>query len=361
MTIDGRPSATGGAVTTPMWRGALAPLLTVLALAVGVALTWYNASSLLLLFSGILVATFFDACTRGLARLVPIARIWRFALVGVVLGVVAALAIAWGITHLPKQARSVIRVIDSQIEVLQSHLTPYGIDLFGPEGREDLLRLIADPGRLFGHVHQAAAGAYTVTINTIVIVFLGLFFAANPSAYREGILGLLPISWRSRVRGVMDEMGRVLRSWLLGQLVRNSILGLTMWAALYFLGLPGAPLLGLMAGVANFIPYLGSLIAAVAVALVAMPLGPPTLVWAMVTYFSIQTIEGYVSAPLIQREAVNVPPAWTLLSIVIFGAMFGVMGVALAAPLLAVGRVAVQRLYVEGWLQDRQGAAGSDH
>ena len=138
MTIDGRPSATGGAVTTPMWRGALAPLLTVLALAVGVALTWYNASSLLLLFSGILVATFFDACTRGLARLVPIARIWRFALVGVVLGVVAALAIAWGITHLPKQARSVIRVIDSQIEVLQSHLTPYGIDLFGPEGREDL-------------------------------------------------------------------------------------------------------------------------------------------------------------------------------------------------------------------------------
>jgi predicted PurR-regulated permease PerM len=74
----------------------------------------------------------------------------------------------------------------------------------------------------------------------------------------------------------------------------------------------------------------------------------------VVIYFSIQTIEGYVSAPLIQRGAVNILPACTLFAIVVFGATFGVMGVALAAPLLAVGRAAVQRLYVDDWLQDRQ-------
>jgi predicted PurR-regulated permease PerM len=355
MTTDGRSSATTDATSTSTWRSVLGPLLIFLAIAVGLALTWFNALSLLLLFAGILFAAFLDACTRGLDRFVPVARVWRFALVALALACISALAFAWGIARLPEQARGLMRVMDAQIEVLQGHLTPFGIDLFGPDGRQDLSQLIADPGRLFGHVHRAVSGAYAVGINAIVIVCLGMFFAANPNGYREGALILLPVSWRARVREVMDEMGLTLRNWLLGQVVRSSILAVSLGIALHLLGLPGASLLGLQAGVANFIPYLGPLIAAGPVALVAMPLGPSTLVWAIVIYFSIQTIEGFVFAPLIQRQAVNLPPAWTLLSIVIFGAMFGAMGIALATPLLAVGRIAVLRLYVEDWLQNRQG------
>ena len=346
MTTEGRSSATTGVI--------------VLAIAAGLALTWYNVSSLLLLFAGILFAAFLDACIRGLGRFLPIARAGRFALVALVLACLSALAIAWGIAHLPEQARGLIRVMDAQIDILQGHLTPYGIDLFGPDGRQDLSQLIVDPGILFGHVHRAVSGAYAVAINAIVIVCLGMFFAASPGGYRDGTLTLLPVPWRARVRGVMDEMGLTLRNWLLGQLVRSAVLAVTLGIAFHLLGLPGASLLGLQAGVANFIPYLGPLLAAGPVALVAMPLGPSTLVWAMVIYFSLQTIEGFVLAPLIQRQAVNVPPAWTLLAIVIFGAMFGAMGIALATPLLAVGRIAVLRLYVEDWLQDRAGIKGAD-
>ncbi|MEA2844978.1 MAG: hypothetical protein QOG78_259, partial [Rhodospirillaceae bacterium] len=158
---------------------------------------------------------------------------------------------------------------------------------------------------------------------------------------------------RARVREVMNEMGQMLRSWLLGQLVRSAVVAIVLAIALHLLGLPGAPLLGLQAGVANFIPYLGPLIAALPIALVAMPLGLSTLAWVLVIYFAIQTIEGFVIAPLIQKGSVNVAPAWTLFAIVIFGALFGALGVALAAPLLAVGRIAVLRFYVEDWLKDR--------
>ena len=84
-----------------------------------------------------------------------------------------------------------------------------------------------------------------------------------------------------------------------------------------------------------------------------MPLGLPTLAWVMAIYFAIQTIEGFVIAPLIQKGSVNVAPAWTLFALVIFGALFGALGIALAAPLLAVGRIAVLRFYVEDWLKDR--------
>ena len=105
---------------------------------------------------------------------------------------------------------------------------------------------------------------------------------------------------------------------------------------------------------ANFIPYLGPLIAALPVALVAMPLGLSTAgLGDGDLLLRSRRIEGFVVAPLIQKGAVNVPPAWTLFAIVILGAMFGAMGVALAAPLLAIGRIAVLRFYVEDWLNDR--------
>ena len=125
------------------------------------------------------------------------------------------------------------------------------------------------------------------------------------------------------------------------------------FALLKLSGVPGPLLLGLQAGVANFVPYLGPLLAAFPIALVAMPLGLPTLIWVMIIYFVIQTIEGFMLAPLIQKGAVNVAPAWTLFSIVVFGALFGAMGIALAAPLVAVGRIAILRFYVEDWIGDR--------
>jgi predicted PurR-regulated permease PerM len=340
---------TGGTV----WGRVLALPLTVLAIAVGLALVLYTAPSLLLLFAGILFATLLDACMRGLGHILPVAWAWRFALVTLGLASLAALAIGWGIVRFPAQVQMLMQVMDTQLGVLEGHLAAFGIDLFGPGGRQDLSNFIADPGRLFGHVQYAVSGAYAVGINTIVIVCLGLFFAGAPSAYREGVLILVPIAARARVREVMDEMGQVLRSWLLGQLVRSAIVAVVLAVTLHLLGLPGAPLLGLQAGVANFIPYLGPLIAALPIALVAMPLGLSTLAWVLVIYFAIQTIEGFVIAPLIQKGSVNVAPAWTLFAIVIFGALFGALGVALAAPLLAVGRIAVLRFYVEDWLKDR--------
>jgi predicted PurR-regulated permease PerM len=76
------------------------------------------------------------------------------------------------------------------------------------------------------------------------------------------------------------------------------------------------------------------------------------LIWAVGVYTVVQSIEGYVIGPLILRQAVEIPPAWTLVAIVLFGSLFGVMGIALAMPLLAVGRVAVLRFYVEDCLGD---------
>jgi predicted PurR-regulated permease PerM len=334
-------------------RRPLVSALIVLAVAAGLAVAWFYAASLLLLFAGILFAVFVDACTRGLAPLIPLSPTWRFGLVVLAFLSVAGFAIGWGLVRLPDQARLLLQVMNAQLDVLEHHLAAFGVDLFGPKGRQDLSHFIADPGRLFGHVQYAVSGAYVVVMNAIIIVCLGLFLAAHPGSYREGVLRLLPIGARPRVREVMDEMGGMLRSWLLGQLVRSGVVAVILWLVLQFLGVPGAPLLGLQAGAANFVPYLGPMIAALPVALAAMPLGLSSLAWVMGIYFCIQTVEGFVIAPLIQKGSVDIPPAWTLFAIVILGAMFGILGVALAAPLLAVGRIALLRFYVEDCLNDR--------
>jgi predicted PurR-regulated permease PerM len=340
------------------WYRVLALPMIVLAMAVGLVLVWFSAASLLLLFCGILFASLLDACTRALRGLVPLKRPWRYALVVLVLGSAAALAIAWSVGRLPAQAQMLVQLMEAQLDVLEHQLADFGIDLFGP-GRQELAQLLSDPGRLFGHVQYAVTGAYAIGMNTIIVVCLGLFFAAQPAAYREGMLSFVPLKARRRAREVMNEMGQVMRSWFLGQLVRSAVVALLLLPVFHFFGLPGAGLLSLQGGVATFVPYLGPLIAAFPIALVAMPLGLPTLAWVLVIYSIIQTVEGFVLAPLIQKGSVNVAPAWTLFAIVVLGAMFGALGVALAAPLLAVGRIAVLRFYVEDGLGDRQHLNGS--
>jgi predicted PurR-regulated permease PerM len=360
MTVEHRPAAPKPAPTgtAAAWRQIVALPLVVLAVAVGLSFVWYNASSLLLLFAGILFASLLDAFTRGLGLVSPWPRWVRYALVVLILGSAAVVVAAWGIVRLPGQVHALIDVMDAQITVLERELAGFGIELFGPDGRQSLAQFLSDPGRLFGHVQYAVSGAYAVLINTIVVVCLGLFFAGRPTAYREGALILVPPVARARVRAVMNEMGQLMRGWLLGQLLRSAGVAIMLAISFQLFGVPGAWLLGLQAGAANFIPYLGPLMAAFPVALVAMPLGLPTLAWVMIVYGTIQIIEGFVVAPLIQEGSVKLAPAWTLFAIVIFGAMFGALGIALAAPLLALARIAVLRFYVEDWLRDRADLSG---
>jgi predicted PurR-regulated permease PerM len=334
------------------WRDALAIGLILLGSAVGLFLVWATASSLLIIFAGVLLASFLDACARALEPIIPVGRVWRLTLVVLILVVLLAFGLVWGAGKLPEQTRLLARMMDTQLDVMHERLTAFGVDLFGPEGGRDFSHWIPDRGELLSHAQAAVGTASSFLANTVVILFLGLLFSFDPWVYREGIVLFVKPPYRARVREVLDEMGSVLRFWFMGQVVRIVLMAISVWLVLYILGLPGAFLLGVQAGLSNFIPYLGPIIAAIPIALVAMPFGPSMLIWAVVIYTIVQSVEGYVIGPLIQRHAVEIPPAWTLVAIVLFGSLFGVMGIALAMPVLAISRVAVLRFYVEDCLGD---------
>ncbi|MCA1384413.1 AI-2E family transporter [Bradyrhizobium sp. BRP23] len=339
----------------------LAISLTVLVVAVALFLVWQTVSSLLIVFAGVLFAAFLDAAARALAPVLPLSRVWRLTLVLLLLSALAGFGLAWGTGKLPEQTRVLLKVMDAQVDILQEHLLSYGVDLLGPEwGRDFAQWLFADQGRFLSHAQFLLGGASSLLTAVLVILFLGILFAFDPISYRDSVVVLVRQSYRARAREVMDEMGTVMRLWFVGQLIRIILMTLFVWLALYLIGLPGPFVLGLQAGLSNFIPYLGPIVAAIPIALVAMPLGASPLIWAVAVYTIIQSIEGYVIGPLIQRHAVETPPAWTLVAIVLLGALFGVMGIALAMPLVAVGRVAIIRLYVEDYLGDRIEPATTD-
>ena len=343
-------------IPEPIPRFTLAEALGVLAVVLGIFIVWRTSSSLLVIFAGILLASFIDSCALALGRIVPVGRVWRLSLVIVVMAGLMVIGAVSGARKLPEQAGLLIRVMDTQLDVLQQNLLAFGVDLFGPEGGRDFSRWFPDHDKLFGHAQSAVGTTASVLANTLVVLFLGLLFSFHPSAYRDGVVLLVRPSSRQRVAGVLDEMGDVLRSWLVGQLIRIVLMGVCVWLALYLLGIPGAFLLGAQAGASNFVPYLGPILAGIPIGLVAMPLGLSKMIWAVGIYTAIQSIEGYVIGPLIQRRTAQLSPAWTLVAIVLFGSLFGALGIALALPLFAVGRIAVLRLYVEDWLGDDRSA-----
>ena len=334
-------------------RGYLATGLALLAICVTLFLAWQTVSSLLIIFAGVLFAAFLDAAARAIKPVIQLGRISRMTLVLLLLAAASGLGLVWGAGKLPEQTRLLLKVMDTQFNLLQQHLLTYGVDLLGPEwGRDFTQWLFSDQRRFFSHAQLVLGGASSFLTGLLVVVFLGILFAFDPESHRDSLVLLAKSSYRPRIRAVMNEMGRVLRLWFVGQLVRIALMTVCVWVTLYLLGLPGPFVLGLQAGLSNFIPYLGPILAAIPIALVAMPLGGSLLIWAVAIYTIIQSIEGYVIGPLIQRQAVEIPPAWTLVAIVMLGAMFGVMGIALAMPLVAVGRVAILRFYVEDYLGD---------
>lgn len=151
----------------------------------------------------------------------------------------------------------------------------------------------------------------------------------------------------------MSEIGRTLGQWLMGKLLSMLIVGVLTATGLALLQVPLALLLGIVAGLLDFIPYVGPIMAGVPAVLIAFSEGPQLALYVLLLFAALQLAEGYLLLPLIERRTVALPPALTIGAQVLLGALFGFAGVALATPITAVLTVAIAMLYVEDVLGDR--------
>ncbi len=128
-------------------------------------------------------------------------------------------------------------------------------------------------------------------------------------------------------------------------------MGSTTALGLWLLGVPLAISVGVLSGLLAFIPYVGAIAGGLLAVLLGFMQGPETALYVAVLAVAIQQVEGNVLMPFVQRWAVDLPPVLGIAAAVIFGILFGLMGVLLATPAMVVVIVLVQRLYIEGVLE----------
>lgn len=192
-------------------------------------------------------------------------------------------------------------------------------------------------------VATAITGAIT---DLVIVVVIGFFAALTPRNYREGTLLLLPESVRPRARRLAAGLQRQLRWWLLGQLVPMVVLGIASAIGLRVLGVPLPWTLGLLTGVAVFLPYVGTILAGIPCVLMGLQRSPHTAIYVLILYTLLHLLEGYILTPLVQRRAVRLPPVLTILAQYFLWNVAGILGLAVAAPLAGAAIVLVKELYL---------------
>lgn len=193
----------------------------------------------------------------------------------------------------------------------------------------------------------SALAALGGALSGLVIVLIGgLYLAAQPTLYGVGLLRLIPPAARARSAETLDAISVSLKNWLKGQALGMLFVGVSTGLGLWLIGVPGAWAIGLVAGLAEFVPYLGVFVAGIPAVVLGFGQGTPTGLWTIGVLLAVQQLQGNLVMPLLQNRMVDLPPAVTIFGIIAAGILFGVAGVLLATPLTIVVLVLVRRLYL---------------
>jgi predicted PurR-regulated permease PerM len=324
----------------------IAKLVFLTALVATGLLIWQLPLVFIIAFGAIIVATILGIAADLTERFTPLRGGWAKAFSWLLIAIFIVAFIYLLGTQIAEQFRNLITAMPRMVREAGDLL---GIPDLQSVLRERLAAFTRQEG-LFAGVANITTGVVAVASLLVLVLFAGIFLALDPQGYRRGVLQLIPDDYYRRAEIALDTAARALRLWLVGTLLAMFVVAIVTTAALYAIGLPSALALGIIAGVLEFIPFLGPILSVVPAILVALPEGYTMVVWVAVIYLAIQQIEGNVLVPLIQHRTADLPPVVGILSIVAATLLFGLPGVLLAVPLALVAIVLVKQLYVRDTL-----------
>ena len=315
-------------------------------LALAIAGVIVLAQPLLLIVGGIIFAVFLDGGARLLGRVLPIPRGFRL-LLTLLIGFGFVGWVFWFAgTTIAAQFEALRIVVTAQFNRVMEFAASLGVIPKGPPtnlGSE----LLGSVGRLTSAV-GSALGAIT---SVVLMIVIGIFLAIEPRIYDRGIAWMLPLRHRERFYRIAKHVGFTIRRLLFGRLLGMVFEGFFTWfmlavvSQIFGIGpIPMAGLLGLITGMLAFIPNVGAITSGVLMVAVGFSAGPSEGLWAIFVYFFVQNVDGYLVIPYIARRTVDVAPAIVLAMQLIMGALFGLLGVLFADPILAAIKVSLMDL-----------------
>jgi predicted PurR-regulated permease PerM len=310
-----------------------------LGLACVIALLIVLVQPLLIIFAGVVFAALLDGGVRLLGRVLPIGRGWRLLIV--VLLTFAFLVGTFVLTgvQVTEQVTQLRSTLESQANRFTGYLTSQGL----MPGASDVNGIIKQALGSVGRVTSWVGSAIGAITSMFMILILGLFIAMDPGTYSRGLQWMVPLDLRPEFARTLVKMGATLRRLLAGRLLGMAVEGVASGIALAVGGVPMAMLLGIIAGILAFIPNVGAIVTGVLMVAVGFSAGVDTGYWAIGTYLVVQTIDGYVIVPMVAKRTVDLPPALTLGAQILASALFGILGLALADPMTAMLKTALER------------------
>jgi predicted PurR-regulated permease PerM len=303
-----------------------------------VALVWL-AQPILLIIGGLVLAAMFDGGARLLGRVLPIPRGFRLTIV--VLAVFGFIYWTFAFTgsELASQAASLQAIVEAQIETIGNQMGAAGFNISAEDVKGFGTQILNSVGRVTAAVTSVVG---TVT-NMAMMLVLAIFIAAEPRMYERGVAWMLPLAEREHFYGTAEKIGRVLRRLMAGRLLGMAVEGFGTWILLSLGGVPMAALLGILTGLLAFLPNIGAIVSGALIILVGFSAGVDVGLYAVFVYFVVQMVDGYLIVPMVAKRAVDLAPALVLGAQILFGALFGILGLALADPIIAMIKVTLER------------------
>lgn len=325
---------------------------------VGLAvLAVYISQALLIIFGSLVFASMLDGGARLLGRWLPIGRAWRLTIV--LVGATAFLI--WlgqfAGSQISREAAEFPRIVNDQALRFIDWLDKQGfaIDQRNVEG------IAGQVMSGVGTVTRAIGGLFGGLSMAFLIAVTGIYIALDPRLYERGVAWMLPREQRQDFYVTASRMGYTMRRLMAGRLVGMVFEGVFTWAMLALWGVPMAALLGIITGLLAFIPNIGALIAGALMILVGFSGGLDMGLYTIFVYFMVQNIDGWIVIPLIAKKTVDLAPALVLGAQLIMGFLFGILGLFLADPLLAMIKIALERRSEQNAEEERRLQAAKFH
>jgi predicted PurR-regulated permease PerM len=320
-------------------KGAIYALIVILIL-----LFKATFSVLLLILAGALIAIFF----RGLSDIIARKTKWReglclaFSVIGTMLIIITIL---WLIGA--KVQSQITELSDTLPKTIDNAKVQLSRTMIGRK----IVEKVSAPETM-KTAQGVASSLFKTTFGVFgdfyVVLFLGIFFTVSPKIYREGIVQMIPTRGQRKAREVLNRLGDNLKKWLKGQIFSMAVVMVLTSIGLVILGMPMWLALAIIAGILNFIPNFGPLIAMGPAILVALMQGTSTAVIVAGMYILIQVVESNFITPMVQQRLINVPPALTIMAQLLISPLAGGWGIVLATPLMVIILILVQELYIKG-------------
>lgn len=333
--------------------------ISLLALAVSLYLVWQIRQVLLLVFAAVVLATVLNRVVqilqrwhvkRGIAVAIPIVLLLLtlFGLFAIILP-----RLTGQIQQLSDALPQAIEQLRVAYEWLQSKIPGQVLTVDQPvEGLLQNLQVWASC--LLGNFVVIVTHSVSVFLRLLLFIAATIMLLINPSQYRRVVILAFPAFYRSRVDEILDKCETSLVKWIRGTLIAMATIGVFSYVGLLILGVPLPLVNALIAGLLEFIPNVGPTISVVPPALLALLDAPWKSLAVIGLYILIQQFESLVLVPLVMKREVSLLPLFTLLSVVIFSAFFGFLGLFLAIPLLIVSQIWLKEVLVKDILNPWQ-------